>query len=70
MRARDRDLFHVESDCRDRVQVLVELQPVQDSRLAGRVEAEHQNPVIPVAECILEKLSNDVSHWLVVVPVG
>ena len=62
------ELLDVETDGRDGDDQLVEFQLVQDGRLAGGVEAEHQDAArLRVAEHRLDSLGDGHAHggWLV-----
>ena len=58
------DCFHVEADGGDRVDGLPELQLVEDGRLAGGVQPQHQDPHLLVAEHLRQNLPHPGSPLL------
>lgn len=55
------DCFHVEADGGDRVDGLPQLQLVEDGRLASRVQPQHQDPHLLVAEHLRQNLPHPES---------
>ena len=57
------DCFDVEADRRNRGDMFAEFKLVENGRLAGGVESEHQAARLAVPEPLLEEIAEEKSHF-------